>query len=287
MIRIVLVLLLSVVVVYGGGTNSNEYLRIGVGERACSMGGAFTGLSDDGTAMFWNPAGATQLQSKTLTLGYTAYVADIKLGDFAYTVPMGKYAIGVGFHNLFVEDMARDIYGNNLGTFTNNYANVGMMLSYKMDNGISVGGTVKALHEQLYTYTSNGVAMDLGAMMPVGGISLGMVVRNIGTSETGTLPTDVRFGIGYAGLGSGIISSDIDIPVNGKKSIMVGGEYNVYKSLFVRGGYRYQDGGSDVGTLDGLNAGLGFSVGKMLINYGFAPFGDYATIHRMSINTTF
>jgi len=286
MLRTILVLLVSAAVVYGG-TASNEYLRIGVGERACSMGGAFTGLSDDGTALFWNPAGATQLQSRTLTLGYTQYVADIKLGDFAYTVPMGKYAIGVGFHNLFTEDREVTEAGNQIGTFMDSYANVGMMLSYRMDNGISVGGTVKALHEQLYDYTSTGVSLDLGAMKSISGINLGLVVRNIGTSGSGALPTDVRFGIGYAGLGNGIISSDIDIPVYGKKSIMVGGEYNVYKTLFVRGGYKYQEGGSDVGTLDGINAGLGFSVKNFVINYGFAPFGDYATIHRMSLNTTF
>lgn len=36
-------------------------LGMGVGSRAMSMGGAFTGLADDASAMYWNPAGITLL----------------------------------------------------------------------------------------------------------------------------------------------------------------------------------------------------------------------------------
>lgn len=37
----------------------------GLGARAVSMGGAFVGLADDYTAIFWNPAGAAQFTKKT------------------------------------------------------------------------------------------------------------------------------------------------------------------------------------------------------------------------------
>ncbi len=36
----------------------------GLGSRAQSMGGAFIGLADDWTAIYWNPAGLTQLEGK-------------------------------------------------------------------------------------------------------------------------------------------------------------------------------------------------------------------------------
>jgi hypothetical protein len=39
----------------------NDFLSTGGGARALGMGGAFTGIADDATGAFWNPAGLTQL----------------------------------------------------------------------------------------------------------------------------------------------------------------------------------------------------------------------------------
>lgn len=49
---------------YSNGLNVN-----GVGAKANAMGGAFIGLADDASAVFWNPAGLVQLEGSTLTLG--------------------------------------------------------------------------------------------------------------------------------------------------------------------------------------------------------------------------
>jgi len=287
MLRVIFVLMLSVTMLYAGA-GQQSHLSLPVGERACSMAGAFTALSDDGTALFWNPAGATQLEGKTMTIGHTDYVADIKMANAAYTTKIGSLVVGAGFKNLYVEDWRRDINGNVLGTFVNNITQAGVMVSKDLGSGLSVGATFKGLHQQLDTSRVSGAAVDFGAIKSLGGVNLGVVVQNVGVSGTeGMLPTDLRIGVGFTGLKSGTISSDIEIPVDGKKSIMVGGEYNVYKSVFVRGGYRIQEGGSELGILDGLNAGLGFAVGTYTVNYGIAPFGDFAATHRISLNTTF
>lgn len=43
----------------------------GVGSRATSMGGAFRGLSDDASAMYWNPAGLGFMNENSVSLGGT------------------------------------------------------------------------------------------------------------------------------------------------------------------------------------------------------------------------
>jgi len=51
-----------VVAAYRGRVYAGGYEWAGLGSRAQSMGGAFIGKSDDWTAIYWNPAGLTQLR---------------------------------------------------------------------------------------------------------------------------------------------------------------------------------------------------------------------------------
>jgi long-subunit fatty acid transport protein len=228
-----------------------------------------------------------------MTVGYTDFVADIKIGDAAYMIPMGKYAVGIGVENLYVEDWRRDEGGNVLGTFVNNETNVGMMLSYQVNKDLSVGGVVKGLYDQLDTERTSAIGIDLGAMYNVNGVNIGLVVRNLGTTlsygeAAGVLPTEVKVGVGYYGLGGkGLVSSDLEMPFYGRKVLSIGGEYNVYKTIYVRAGYRMKEGGNELGSLDGVNAGLGFNISAFKINYGIAPFGDFGVIHRVSLNRSF
>ena len=49
--------------VFSNGLNLN-----GIGARAIAMGGAFVGLADDFSAVFWNPAGLGQLKGTNFGL---------------------------------------------------------------------------------------------------------------------------------------------------------------------------------------------------------------------------
>ncbi|MBU0567282.1 hypothetical protein KJ693_09645 [bacterium] len=52
------------------GATGASFLKIGVGARALGMGGAFVGLADDASALYWNPAGTSQLNQKELFFAY-------------------------------------------------------------------------------------------------------------------------------------------------------------------------------------------------------------------------
>jgi len=57
----IVLLLFASPLLMANGLNLN-----GLGARAISMGGAFVGLADDYSAVFWNPAGMAQFKNKTL-----------------------------------------------------------------------------------------------------------------------------------------------------------------------------------------------------------------------------
>jgi hypothetical protein len=44
------------------GISTAQFLKIGVGRRASAMGDAFVAISDDASALYWNPAGLVQFE---------------------------------------------------------------------------------------------------------------------------------------------------------------------------------------------------------------------------------
>lgn len=82
LLTVLLILPLLSTLTYANGLNLN-----GMGARASAMGGAYIGLADDFTAIFWNPAGIAQF-SKTY---FGFYATDI--------IPQGSYQFDLALIN--------------------------------------------------------------------------------------------------------------------------------------------------------------------------------------------
>lgn len=62
-------------------------LGMGIGARAMSMGGAFTAVADDASAVFWNPAGLAQLTDNQIFLSGD-YPGVFSSAGFVYRPPV-------------------------------------------------------------------------------------------------------------------------------------------------------------------------------------------------------
>lgn len=69
--KMILVICLLVIV---GSLFAGGFSLSGVGTRALSMGGAYRALANDGTAMYWNPAGLSQIEGMNLTVSCAAII---------------------------------------------------------------------------------------------------------------------------------------------------------------------------------------------------------------------
>ncbi|MBW6513535.1 MAG: outer membrane protein transport protein [Candidatus Syntrophosphaera sp.] len=87
----------------------------GVGSRATSMGGAFRGMADDATAMFWNPAGLAFMDQSEISLGGTFIQPDSRWQN---TVPL-EYMPGFSLDELEAENKM-SIIPTALGVFAKN-----------------------------------------------------------------------------------------------------------------------------------------------------------------------
>lgn len=177
----------------GATRYAGEFLRIGVGARALGMGSAFMGLSDDGTAAYWNPAGLATLDHREITAMHAEQFGSIVQYDFlSYVMPIGdpgraRQALGFSLVRLGV-DQIPDTRGlsiidqNGNGKFDypedrlvvdeSNFVfdsdnDVAFLLSYarEVKPGLSVGGNFKYIRQWLGdSLRSNGFGLDAGAL---------------------------------------------------------------------------------------------------------------------------
>ena len=94
--HISIILLLSSLVIpafAGNGTTTANFLKIGAGARAIGMGEAFTGVSDDVTAVYWNPAGLGQLELTELSVMDNQWIEKISNLFLGYGIPLRKTVV--------------------------------------------------------------------------------------------------------------------------------------------------------------------------------------------------
>ena len=113
---LLLVVICILIVGLSGDLYSNGLNLNGNGSKAIAMGGAFIGLADDYSAVFWNPAGLTQMKEANLALFGTdiipkgTYQLDL-LGIDAETDTKHYLSGGVGYFKPINERLVVGIYG--------------------------------------------------------------------------------------------------------------------------------------------------------------------------------
>jgi hypothetical protein len=95
----------------GATKYAGEFLKIQVGARALGMGGAFTAVSDDATAPYWNPAGMVYLPYREVIPQHQEKFGSLANHDYLGAVfPLGgpkgrNAALGVALVRFAVDDI--------------------------------------------------------------------------------------------------------------------------------------------------------------------------------------
>jgi len=170
------------------GTSSAAFLEIGVGARAQALGGAFTALANDASALYWNPAGLTQLSSITVAMHHTEWLADTKFEYFGAIIPMGNsMTFGLTLSVLdYVDKQPVRTIGQPEGTgefYSASDLSLGSTFAMSLTDRFSFGISFKYIRQEVWHELAEGFAMDLGVLYKTGikGLSLGTSMSNFGT----------------------------------------------------------------------------------------------------------
>ncbi len=185
MLNSCLVYIVLVSQLYDPGATGYTFLKLGIGVRPVAMGNAFTAVSDDGNAIFWNPSGLGIVESYYVAGMGMDHVDYIQYYNLTSAIPLGKYGgIGVGISYLFGTDIEYSERGEEGNEFRNSdmLLNVGYGKSIGKKKIVSSGSAVKIVRSQLYTYSAYGVLGDAGIVInPYKYLYFGTVLKNFGT----------------------------------------------------------------------------------------------------------
>lgn len=169
------------------GTTAAQFLKVEPGARALAMGGCFSSIANDATALYWNPAGLANIHNIQATFTHTRWIADITNGFVGVVMPVsGVSSVGLSFQYQTMEEMEQTTIDMPKGTglyFGAHDVAVGITYARKMTDYIGVGITGKYVYQKLWNETAYGIACDIGLILDTGirGIKLAMVMTNFGT----------------------------------------------------------------------------------------------------------
>ena len=272
------------------GTAVFPLLKIGQGCRAAAMGESFTGLADDASAVYWNPAGLGVVAGYKFDLSHQEWFSGFRDEVGHAALPLGPGALGLGLAYTGVDavrywdaDKQEFLESSSWGTILT--AGYGWRLSDKY----TIGATATGLYEDIILETGYGGAVDLGATgRPVDGLSIGFAARHLGAMTYGDgferLPLEFGFGAAYS---RGMFNFTLDAvapAMDNNPNVRAGIEFIPVKPLALRVGYRTGPVSlSSLGYFNGLTGGLGVTVGNFGIDYAFVPYGELGLTHRIGL----
>jgi hypothetical protein len=236
------------------GTSGSQFLGIGIGARSMGMGGACVALADDGTAMFWNPAGLTQVTGHRFSVSHVEWLSDATYQYAGYAAPFGdRSAVGVAIEQGSIEwDNTGD------GAFDAGDFSGAVGYARRLRPNLGVGGGVKYLSSKLGDDSASTYAMDLGAVYRLSqDVTVGAAVRNIGPEikyrDVGDpLPTTLSLGGAYRWRDL-TLALDLEKQNDLQACTRFGVEYAPVRYVALRGGYV----AGDESALGGLTGGFG------------------------------
>jgi tetratricopeptide (TPR) repeat protein len=276
------------------GGQPGSFLHLGQSARALGMGNCFTAISDDVTAVYYNPAGLTQLLKYELNTFYCPLWEDTNYNFIGYAHPLEKRGtLAAALINMTSGEFEkRAAVDSEATTFSVNDRAFLLSYGYNLSNRLSVGTTVKSVKKTVDIYSGSAFGIDAGVLYRFLGnqLSVGANFQNLMApapklqTEADKYPLYSKFGVAYKLEPAAtswedklILALDVDYSSFLMAKNHVGVEYWYGKNLALRMG-------KDINNY--LTFGLGVNYANFSVDYAAVPH-DLGLSHRVSFGYRF
>jgi len=189
------------------GKYAGEFMAIGIGGRPLGMGGAFTGVADDVTSGYYNPAGLANLNYPQLALMHSEQFGELVNYDYASVgIPFqDDLSFGVSVMRLAVDgipDTREALINGQTGTqiydinhiyarlnydaiteFSNQDWAIYLTFAKRHSKNFYWGANIKIIRRDIAEFGATGIGFDLGAMYsPMDNLYIGANVQDVTTT---------------------------------------------------------------------------------------------------------
>ncbi len=301
------------------GTSGAQFLKIPVGARAASMGGAYVGACQDASSAFWNPAGIAKVKSHSAHFSHCKWLDTFDMNAAAYVYNAGSFgAVAASVTVLSVDKMevTTEFSPNGTGRYFD-AQDLAFGLSYgrNLTDRFRVGLTARYIQQRIWEETANGIAFDVGTQYQLAfrNLTIAMSMSNFGQdmrfngadlsvkydenttfpnrlvptrleTESYALPLNFQFGIAMDLLTTrfahAILAIDAVHPNDNQERIHFGTEVAFFDRLMLRGGYKLNQDEELYSMGCGFNA---FISGILLsCDYSYSVFDILPNVNRVS-----
>lgn len=252
----------------------SQFEFVDIGAKPISLGGAFTSLANNSDAIFYNPAGISQLMFRELSVFYSPApfgLKELAYGTASYVEPTKFGSIGVAGKTYGFE-LYREV------TATLNYAN-----NYK--GRIRYGANFNYYHLSIKNYGSASTfGIDVGMLANLTDyLKWGFAAFNLSRAKIGQsrekLPQVYRAGFTFQMRKDLLLTAEIEKDTRYTTSFKSGIEYSLLDMIDLRAGV------SSAPTR--FSAGVSFKYSLFEIEYAFYNHQDLGLTHQGSIGINF
>lgn len=278
------------------GKSGMAFLKIGSGARNISMGDIGSVISNDVTAVYYNPANLAAVSANEVFVSHNEWIQDTRSELVAAKFSLLGLSWGAAINSTKISGIqVRENPGAAITEVSWQYFMGSLSAAKTFGDKLTAGATIKYLYEGILSDDATGYAFDLGASYVLtSDIRLALAVRNIGSmnelrAKSTVLPTDIRLGAVY--------TSDI---LKSSKVDLTGGieiqKYTVQDDIHINGGVEgvYDNllavriGYQTMYESKGITAGAGLRWGIINFDYAINPFSrNLGSSHIVSLKITF
>lgn len=291
-----LLIILSVTAYCDNGKSTDNFLLSGPGSRARGMGNAYIAAADDVSAIYWNPAGLSQMKYSEIIFTQNTGLANTKNYFIGFAAPLknSKWTAGISLDYFDYGKVEHTLIDYNqiirLGEKTAKSYYINAAAGAKLSKFVHIGAGLKFLKNDFISVKRSTVGLDAAVKLnyPHNFFSIAFGIYNIGPgikyiAERVNLPQTLKIGAYYYGLNNFNISLDVQ-NVIGEDYVpfKLGFEYILFDLLALRAGI---DISSDIGN--NFSVGIGAFKTNWFGDMAYTPFGDLGNSFEFSVKHRF
>ena len=254
-------------ILWGASLGAAPSEQVPTGPRAIAMGGAFSAVADDASALFWNPAGLALIGHQEIAGNYAdLFGTGIVDNRIAFVLPLApSHTAGLDWYHSGFEDSELE-FGEN--RFSLSYG-------FRPHPRLAVGATAKYLTRTTGLDGSTvrdgtGFGADFGILAHAGrGFRFALVGQDVFDTElhysdggptAAAFPRNLRWAAAYSYRNHGTLALDLDDRVH------LGAEALPLDQVALRAGFQKDREGNEDPT---WSFGAGFKAGIFRLDYAY------------------